>query len=205
VYPYIQYPIIAICSIGVFIYLRKWLRLLTSDKENPSRTVASEIAQGSVAVALVASVLVIPHMTGIIFQERNLQILVLTLPTGVGKIKAGDMIRMPTGRLAVLFGFAGDQFKVNGSELYVNGQRANIFDATIAPDCNSRGRVESGQVLAIRGLLGHVASGTALACQDIAVMQPDSLSTAHVLYAIWPLRYFGLDSRDLMMAVAQHE
>ena len=198
-YEFLQYVPLMISLAALFIYLRKWAKLLVREKDNPSRTVAADIASLCVVVALLPYLLVVPRLTAIHFPERDFQLTVLLLPAGIGNMRAGDLIFEPGRRMALLLGLPGDDFEIKGGEIYLNGHHFEILGKVQSANCNLRGRVPDDQFLRIPGYLGDVLAGKTLKCDAVEISQPNR--TDRVIYAVWPPRYFGLSSSELARVV----
>jgi hypothetical protein len=197
-YEFLQYVSLMIGLVTLVIYFRKWAKLLVREKDNPSRTVAADIASLCVVVALIPYLLVVPRLIAIQFPERDFQLSVLVLPAGIGNMRAGDLIFEPGRRMALLLGLPGDDFEIQGGEIYLNGHRFEIL-GKVQSHCNLRGRVLDDQFLRIPGYLGDLVTGKTLTCDDVVRSQPNH--THRVIYAVWPPRYFGLSSSELARVV----
>ena len=176
---------------ALIFFFRKWARL----KDNPSRTVAADIASACVVGALLPYFLVVPGVKLIDFPERDFKLSVLVLPAGIGDMRAGDLIFEPGRRMQLLLGLSGDDFEIKGGEIYLNGHRFEILGKVQSANCNLRGRVPDDQFLRIPGYLGDVLAGKTLKCDAVEISQPNH--AARVIYAVWPPRYFGLSGPEL--------
>jgi hypothetical protein len=198
-YEWLRYILPMISLVGLFIYLRKWAKLLVREKDNPSRTVAADIASICVIFGLLPYLLVVPRFNVIRFPERDFELSVLLLPAGIGDMRAGDLILEPGRRIELLLGLPGDDFEIKAGNFYLNRQRFEILGKIQSENCDLLGRVPDEQFLRVPGYLGDLVAGKVMKCDDIEVSPPNRMS--RVIYAVWPPRYFGLSGPELTSAV----
>jgi hypothetical protein len=201
IFGFFSYFSLVIMVVAAVFYLRRWSNVLVREKDNPSRTVVYEIAMAGIGLGVGPYFWVVPTLSEIKFDVPQFKVSVFTLPAGIGQMKSGDLVRI-RGKIELLLGFAGDEFEVTGAGININGQRSKVLTRIQSPSCGLRGTVAEREILTITHYLAHLASGSALSCEDIKLTKLEPQFMSRVLYPVWPPRYFGLSSAELAKSIA---